>query len=777
MANVLPLPISGSGESAQELLLEQRDVLVRVENVLERSYSRLDVIQDVVTQSLGIQKQQLAMFQRQLENQEFANEEARREAARMRAGGGIGPSGATAETTTEGGGTGFGALPALATGAIAGGLAGSSLGKTLRGLAGRLLKGGGLIAIGNIFGEQIGKFLGDEAAAILQDLGASPEFANQVSTAISDNAQSAIVGAGISKLFLGRTLPGLIAGIIWNQLDLSRIFTPEGRDDILQGVTEWFERAREGTLTPEDIVNGGLTGAAAAYTGRKIAQLPGKLTPRLDTKPATPSPQKPGVRPRRPNGQFMSDAEIEQEAQRIKNAKLRRAFVKVFKALGVVGIVVAFVDVYRIIDIMNGPGTEDEKIRLIAPILGGLIGGLGGAALGAYIGALGGPWGALGGGVLGGLMGSLAGPELAVLLLNWALDNPPPVAPAYGYGGYENMTQEDILRQYAPEALPPTPPTATPEPMSYSRTSSEARPIQAAFSPSLGDANMVKASLGTGSQSTFIDGILETIRLKESNGDYSAYNFAWDEYVNSGGRKGSSATGAYQFIKGTWRNLTNKYGIGQQYEFARDAPANVQDEIARRYVMDILRENNGDISVIPNVWYTGNAAGIMSESALATNRGMAAAKYQADWLSRYAQVTGGNTPPAVTPPPQSSDIAAAQSMMGDSTSFTSTPDSLFGTGTLYSFLTSGNPEAALAQRLSNIFNRGVTPGAINLNQASEGAATAPVVINAPQINNDNSVNGGGGGGGTLASQERAISPIQDRSVISTMSDWYDATMA
>lgn len=136
MAEVLPLPVTRTGESAQELLLEQRDVLVRVENVLERTYSRVELIQDIAAKTLGVQQAQLAMFQRQLENQEFANEEARREAARMRAGGGVGPSGATAETA-DSGGPGLGALPALATGAIAGGLAASGLRSSLGRLADR----------------------------------------------------------------------------------------------------------------------------------------------------------------------------------------------------------------------------------------------------------------------------------------------------------------------------------------------------------------------------------------------------------------------------------------------------------------------------------------------------------------------------------------------------------------------------------------------------------------------------------------------------------------
>ena len=291
---------------------------------------------------------------------------------------------------------------------------------------------------------------------------------------------------------------------------------------------------------------------------------------------------------------------------------------------------------------------------------------------------------------------------------------------------------------------------------------------------------------GADSADADIDNILATIRSKESGGDYSATNFAWEDYINSGGREGSSATGAYQFIKGTWRNLTSQYGIGEQYEFAKDAPANIQDEVARRYVQDILRRNNGDVSVIPNEWYTGNAAGVMSEAQLETNRGMTAAEYQADWLSRYAQIAGGSAPARVQVPgtqtAQGGDMAAAQSMLGTiggaigGYGF----DALFGEGTFANIMSSINPERFIADKLSGVFNRGqigVTPAAMELNRGSEGATTAPIVVNAPQINNDNSVQASGGGGRERASQQLAIAPVGEQSATSTMRDWIDATFA
>lgn len=57
--------------------------------------------------------------------------------------------------------------------------------------------------------------------------------------------------------------------------------------------------------------------------------------------------------------------------------------------------------------------------------------------------------------------------------------------------------------------------------------------------------------------------ILNTIRQCESRQDYTVVN-----------KRGSSASGAYQFLDGTWNNYAG-------YRRAKDAPAQIQDEKAR----------------------------------------------------------------------------------------------------------------------------------------------------------------------------------------------------
>lgn len=125
--------------------------------------------------------------------------------------------------------------------------------------------------------------------------------------------------------------------------------------------------------------------------------------------------------------------------------------------------------------------------------------------------------------------------------------------------------------------------------------------------------------------------ILSTIRNKESGGNYQAQ------------ARGSSASGAYQFIDGTWQSLTRRFNIGTEFRRAVEAPPNVQDALAAAYVNDILSKNNNNVAVVPLVWYTGNAQGRMSTAALEANRGLTPDMYQQRWLADFAR-QGGSAP-------------------------------------------------------------------------------------------------------------------------------------
>ena len=117
--------------------------------------------------------------------------------------------------------------------------------------------------------------------------------------------------------------------------------------------------------------------------------------------------------------------------------------------------------------------------------------------------------------------------------------------------------------------------------------------------------------------------ITDTIKQKESGNNYRAQ------------AKTSTASGAYQFVDDTWQSLTKKYGIGTEFSKAKLASPEIQDMIAAKYVEEIMRDNNGDVSKVPLVWFTGNKYGQMSKAALKANRGLNAQKYQNDWISVY----------------------------------------------------------------------------------------------------------------------------------------------
>ena len=153
-----------------------------------------------------------------------------------------------------------------------------------------------------------------------------------------------------------------------------------------------------------------------------------------------------------------------------------------------------------------------------------------------------------------------------------------------------------------------------------------------------GDSGQVGSSGAATFQAGSTEAILANIRNRESSGNYQAK------------ASGSSASGAYQFIDSTWQAQAKAAGIGTEYAHAGDAPPEVQDAVAGHYVNDILAKNDNNLAAVPNTWYTGNAAGKMSDAAVARNNGLTADKYAANWLADYNKTTGQN-PAATTIPP------------------------------------------------------------------------------------------------------------------------------
>ena len=265
MANVLPV-ISTQGELIADVFVEQRDILVRVEGVVERSLSKLDIIEDVMKSTLDVQKAQSNVLRLQAENAEFAADEAAREAARRSQ---IDRQD-SAQATSKPAGDANGGLGSFASG-LAGGLAAGGVASTLRLLAGRLITGGGLAAVGIYFGEEIGKFLSTEADSFLNDVGISDQIKDNITTALRDNTDEALIFGGISKLIFGRTLPGIIAGFVLGSLDIEKLFSddPEVRKEFYDNLgnelsSGWDELVKDRPVST--ILTGAGVGALALFT-------------------------------------------------------------------------------------------------------------------------------------------------------------------------------------------------------------------------------------------------------------------------------------------------------------------------------------------------------------------------------------------------------------------------------------------------------------------------------------------------------------------------------
>jgi hypothetical protein len=135
-----------------------------------------------------------------------------------------------------------------------------------------------------------------------------------------------------------------------------------------------------------------------------------------------------------------------------------------------------------------------------------------------------------------------------------------------------------------------------------------------------GTAGVVAGACAT---DTNLASILATIRAKESGGDYTAE------------APGSTASGAYQFLDSTWDN----YG---GYAHAADAPPEIQDQKAAEMVRAVLLDHDGDVTVVPVVWYLGHvpAAGSTEwDTVPAPHAGNTKTprQYQSEWLDEYAR--------------------------------------------------------------------------------------------------------------------------------------------
>lgn len=124
-----------------------------------------------------------------------------------------------------------------------------------------------------------------------------------------------------------------------------------------------------------------------------------------------------------------------------------------------------------------------------------------------------------------------------------------------------------------------------------------------------------------------VEPILATIRQLESGNQYGR--------LNGAAETGATASGAYQYTNGTWNNFGG-------YKRAMDAPPAVQDEKARADVERFLATHDGDVSVIPLLWYLGHiptTAELHSVPWASQGNTLTPAEYQTKWLAMYESKT------------------------------------------------------------------------------------------------------------------------------------------
>ena len=127
-----------------------------------------------------------------------------------------------------------------------------------------------------------------------------------------------------------------------------------------------------------------------------------------------------------------------------------------------------------------------------------------------------------------------------------------------------------------------------------------------------------------------INPVLATIRHMESGNDYTIRN------------RYATASGAYQFIDSTWHGIGGPDYPGKHD--ASQAPPELQDELAGKYVQRILDAAGGDVGAVPVTWYTGNPGHELDVVPRpdAGNK-LTVRQYRDRWLKQYERQTAACT--------------------------------------------------------------------------------------------------------------------------------------
>ena len=136
----------------------------------------------------------------------------------------------------------------------------------------------------------------------------------------------------------------------------------------------------------------------------------------------------------------------------------------------------------------------------------------------------------------------------------------------------------------------------------------------------------------------FADGVavgvaMATTRWLESRSDYSAR------------AQDSTASGAYQVTDSVWDGFAG-------YARAVDAPPDVQDRFAYESLRRILQEHDGNVWVLPLVWYYGSVPPEAEMDVIAagsTGNLLTPREYQTTWMATFVELLQQGAPPVLPP--------------------------------------------------------------------------------------------------------------------------------
>jgi len=125
-----------------------------------------------------------------------------------------------------------------------------------------IVQGGGLVALGSVFGDSLGEFLGDNVGQLINDLGVDPAFAQQVDDLLTERTGSMIEMGGWSKLLFGKARYGIIAEALSSFLGIPSLTDQGTIEQIEKGIEEAFgEEVAKLFGGAVDTVGSGISGA------------------------------------------------------------------------------------------------------------------------------------------------------------------------------------------------------------------------------------------------------------------------------------------------------------------------------------------------------------------------------------------------------------------------------------------------------------------------------------------------------------------------------------